>query len=593
MKQTTETAAIGVQRTPAWIRSHEQPLAGWIHRPTDVSCLNGRGLLICNPIGHELIHAHQSIREMADKFARAGYSVLRFDYTGTGDSDGDEFEDNIVAKWLDDIVAASDYLHATCGTEVRQVIGIRSGALLAAACAGRLSVVDGLMLWDPIPSGRRFLRELKANEKLAYFRCEPDLLESVGFPYPTPMLQDLKGLDIADSLTAFQAPVVAFVRDSAPVPPAISKIGADELDFDCVQVSGLATMLVEPHNAVIPHDAIDRAVSWASEHLVAMPHESEPAALDISNEVAFAGPNEGIVESVVRVSEGGSTGILCRGPNPKATKRPIVLFGNAGSIYHIGPNRLYVTLARRLAQEGFTSFRYDLPNMGDGLQTPHPEANYPYPEDAVERITEVIEFARSDFGYPSVILTGVCSGATQAFLAAMRQEPTTALIETAMVNPKVFYVEDITQDGSNFVMQRANYYSRAVGDRDRWRRLFTGQIDYKKLFDFLTRRSWQLARKIGRRIGRVFGMAPGTRLGRDLVTYVKTGRKLSFFFSSRDPGHRVLLESSDGVANRLVRKGEIPIAIMEDADHTMIAKRCREDFMTQFTERMTTTYPTG
>ena len=94
-------------------------------------------------------------------------------------------------------------------------------------------------------------------------------------------------------------------------------------------------------------------------------------------------------------------------------------------------------------------------------------------------------------------------------------------------------------------------------------------------------------------IKRILGMAPGTRLGRDLVTYVKTGRKLSFFFSSRDPGHRVLLESSDGVASRLVRKGEIPIAIMEDADHTMIAKRCREDFMTKFTERMTSTYPTG
>ena len=576
-----------------WIRSHELPLAGWIHRPSDLSSLNGRGLLICNPVGHELIHAHQSIREMADSFARAGYSVLRFDYTGTGDSDGDEFADNIVAKWLDDIVTAADYLRAACGTDVRQVIGIRSGALLAAACAERLSPADGLILWDPIPSGRRFLRELKANEKLAYFRCEPDLLESVGFPYPTPMLRDLKELDIASSLRAFPAPVVAFVRDSAPVPATISKIGEDSLDFDCIQVPGLATMLVEPHNALIPHDAIGRAVTWASEHLDRVPPEPAPEALTISNEVAFSGSNAGIVESVIRVSEGGSTGILCRGPNPKAHERPIVLFGNAGSIYHIGPNRLYVTLARRLAKAGFTSFRYDLPNMGDGLQTPHPEANYPYPEDAVERITEVIEYARSDFGHPSVILTGVCSGATQAFLAAMRQEPTTALIETAMVNPKVFYVEDITQDGSNFVMQRANYYSRAVGDRDRWRRLFTGQIDYRKLFDFLTRRAWQLLRKVGGRIGRVFGMAPGTRLGRDLVTYVKTGRKLSFFFSSRDPGHRVLLESSDGVANRLIRKGEIPVAIIEDADHTMIARRCREDFMTKFTERMTSTYPAG
>ena len=90
-----------------WIRSGEQHLAGWIHRPRDASRLNGRGLLICKPIGHELIHAHQSTREMANSFARAGYSVLRFDYTGTGDSEADEFADDIVAKWSDDIVAAA------------------------------------------------------------------------------------------------------------------------------------------------------------------------------------------------------------------------------------------------------------------------------------------------------------------------------------------------------------------------------------------------------------------------------------------------------------------------------------------------------
>jgi len=530
---------------------------------------------------------------MADSFARAGYSVLRFDYTGTGDSDGDEFSENIVSRWLDDIVVAAEYLHAACGTEVRQVVGIRSGALLAAACAARLSPADGLMLWDPIPSGRRFLRELKANEKLAYFRCEPELLESVGFPYPMPMLKDLKVLDIASSLEGYSGPMVAFVRDSAPVPAAIAKIGADRATFDCIQVPGLATMLVEPHNAVIPHNAIGKAVAWVAEHLETLAPEDSFDPLSISNEVAFEGSNEGIIETVVRVSEGGSTGILCQGPNPAAKDRPIVLFGNAGSIYHIGPNRLYVTLARRLAKEGFTSFRYDLPNMGDGLQTPHPEANYPYPEDAMERITEVIEYARSSFGYPSVILTGVCSGATQAFLAAMHQAPTTALIETAMVNPKVFYVEDITQDGGNFVMQRANYYSRAIGDKDRWRRLFTGQIDYKQLFDFLTRRTWQLLRKVGRRVGRVFGMAPGTRLGRDLVSYDNTGRRLSFFFSSRDPGLRVLLESSDGVAKRFIRKGKVPVAVIEDADHTMIAKRCREEFMTKFTKRLTSTYPVG
>ena len=35
------------------------------------------------------------------------------------------------------------------------------------------------------------------------------------------------------------------------------------------------------------------------------------------------------------------------------------------------------------------------------------------------------------------------------------------------------------------------------------------------------------------------------------------------------------------------------IAIIEDADHTMIAKRCREEFMTKFSDRLLSTYPSS
>ncbi len=38
---------------------------------------------------------------------------------------------------------------------------------------------------------------------------------------------------------------------------------------------------------------------------------------------------------------------------------------NAGVIHHVGPNRINVKLARRLADSGFTVMRFDLSGIGD------------------------------------------------------------------------------------------------------------------------------------------------------------------------------------------------------------------------------------
>src|SRR5207302_190015 len=41
------------------------------------------------------------------------------------------------------------------------------------------------------------------------------------------------------------------------------------------------------------------------------------------------------------------------------------VFLNAGLVHHVGPNRLYVTAARRLAALGFVGLRFDFSGIGD------------------------------------------------------------------------------------------------------------------------------------------------------------------------------------------------------------------------------------
>ena len=45
---------------------------------------------------------------------------------------------------------------------------------------------------------------------------------------------------------------------------------------------------------------------------------------------------------------------------------PAFLLLNAGSVHHVGPNRLYVKIARRLASLGFVALRFDFAGVGDG-----------------------------------------------------------------------------------------------------------------------------------------------------------------------------------------------------------------------------------
>jgi hypothetical protein len=58
------------------------------------------------------------------------------------------------------------------------------------------------------------------------------------------------------------------------------------------------------------------------------------------------------------------SGILTE-PEGGADSRSAVLLLNAGSLHRIGPNRLYVTLARRLAAAGLSVLRFDYSSLGE------------------------------------------------------------------------------------------------------------------------------------------------------------------------------------------------------------------------------------
>src|SRR5688500_19978584 len=73
--------------------------------------LKRTAVLLCPPFGPEATRSHRLYRVLGERLARLGFGVLRFDYYGTGDSDG-EFEEAACADWMRDIAVAERELLA-------------------------------------------------------------------------------------------------------------------------------------------------------------------------------------------------------------------------------------------------------------------------------------------------------------------------------------------------------------------------------------------------------------------------------------------------------------------------------------------------
>src|SRR5688500_12041784 len=123
-------------------------LFGWYHAPHGAS-RRGWGVVLCNPIGDDLVRAHRPLRHMAERLAAAGFPVVRCDGRGTGGSAGDERGPARVAAWTEDVGLAVDELKALSGVSQVCLVGARMGATLALVGAARRQDVAGLVLWNP------------------------------------------------------------------------------------------------------------------------------------------------------------------------------------------------------------------------------------------------------------------------------------------------------------------------------------------------------------------------------------------------------------------------------------------------------------
>lgn len=127
------------------------------HRPRASSAPRG-GVLFIHPLAEEMNKSRRTVAQAARALANDGWDVLQVDLFGCGDSAGD-FSQATWETWLRDARIAYELLREKHGAQL-WLWGLRTGCLLASALAQEAHHARGLLLWQPVVSGRQALQQL-------------------------------------------------------------------------------------------------------------------------------------------------------------------------------------------------------------------------------------------------------------------------------------------------------------------------------------------------------------------------------------------------------------------------------------------------
>jgi alpha/beta superfamily hydrolase len=158
-----DNVAFWNQIEPFYFGESPKKLYGCHHLPQKLQNKT-YAIVLCYPIGQEYIRSHRAFYQLAVYLSRAGFHVLRFDYFGCGDSEGD-FEDGSLLQWTNDIQTGIAEIQKRSGLTDVCLIGLRIGATLALKAVADCHHIKSLILWEPVFDGKLFLKEMAKTQR--------------------------------------------------------------------------------------------------------------------------------------------------------------------------------------------------------------------------------------------------------------------------------------------------------------------------------------------------------------------------------------------------------------------------------------------
>lgn len=125
-------------------------------------------------------------------------------------------------------------------------------------------------------------------------------------------------------------------------------------------------------------------------------------------------------ESALTFGPANLVGILTQPPPDQVRAgAPAVVILNSGILHRAGASRMYVKIARALAEDGYTSLRFDFSGIGDSNVR---RDSIPIEERFAQETREAMDYLQEVVRVDQFVVGGLCSGADGAFWAGLADE---------------------------------------------------------------------------------------------------------------------------------------------------------------------------
>jgi pimeloyl-ACP methyl ester carboxylesterase len=408
-------------------------------------------VVFCPPFGWDEVCAYRPLRDWAARLAAVGYPCIRVSFPGTGDSGGSPRDPGRVTAWTSAAEAAGSWVKEASGARRVVAIGVGLGGVLACRAVGAGAPIDDLVLWGTPARARALVRQLRAFSKLeesqvfAGLKGPPPLppgeLEAGGFLLSAETSSELEGLDLTETELpdASSRRVLLLERDGIAVDARLkAHLEASAVEVTVAPGRGYAAMTSHPQRSIPPRGVMSRVTTWLNEASAPMAPPGEPSSLPAgahrSADLEVAGVHIKETPLAVAQSFGSLTGILAE---PTGEREPGVcaVLVNAGAVRAMGPNRMWVELARRWAARGVPTFRLDVEGIGDadGPTTPYANDEGLYVGELVPQVLDALDVLQERGIGDRFVLAGLCGGAFWCFHAALRDDRVSTAV---MLNPR-------------------------------------------------------------------------------------------------------------------------------------------------------------
>ncbi len=420
---------------PEFILSQHRQLYTVLQTPT-VEKNNGIGLLIVPSLSNEQRRSQRPFRLLMQNLAKQGYTTLRFDWTGTGNSSGTGSDIHSLDQWSTDIRDAMHRLSENC-SEVN-VVAVRAGALITANTDLSPQLVKQRYYWDPVTSGHQWLQEVTQLQKgivsdtyrfLRERRIDiKNLTEFAGLTITKELQAKFRQHDMHELLAENKWNHRSHLLLANPdheqyfkdLPCHVHSVTEENewtntrqtnVDMRINKVAGLLADLLADDNA----DSTPSASKSERKKLSVV-----PGSTDIElNDNQSSGTNIQHVESVQTFGSTNQFVGVYTQPSNAQSELPCVLYITAGLLHHVGPTRLHVELARSFSKDQIAGFRFDLSGIGES--EPSSMGGY-FTERSVAEIRAAMDHIQTTFQHEHFVLLGLCSGADDSLATAQHDE---------------------------------------------------------------------------------------------------------------------------------------------------------------------------